>query len=107
MGDRRVGALQLISLKSLPKRRARYLRGPLHDDKSGALQMLHKALRDDLRYNLHRSPRRACGLGSRAPRRGGKVGRLGGREFTGVGRGRNKERGAPEGSAGVSAMRMT
>ena len=71
--------------------------------------MLHKALGDDPRHNLIGVPDALAALeAERVGERGGKVGRLFGREFTGVGSGRKKERGGPpEGSAGVIAMRIT
>ncbi len=53
--------------------------------------MLHKALGDDLRHNLIGVPDALAALvAERVGERGGKVGRLGGREFVRVGGARKK-----------------
>ena len=63
------------------------LRGPLHDDEAGVLQMLHKALGDDLGHDLVGVMDTLATLVSeRIGNRRGKVGRVGGRELVSVGR---------------------
>ena len=72
--------------RSPPKRRAADLRRPLHDDEAGALQVLHKALGDDLRHDLVGVVDALAALVSkRIGQRRGQVGRVGGRELVGVG----------------------
>jgi hypothetical protein len=43
-----------LAVKPSPQRRRADLSRPLHDDEAGALQVLRKALGDDLRHDLIR-----------------------------------------------------
>ena len=67
--------------KSPPKRCGADLCRPLHDNKAGALQMLHKPLGDDLRHDLVCIVDALAALvAERMSERCGKVGRVGGSE---------------------------
>ena len=79
-----------LAPESAPERRTASDRRLLHDHEAGSLKTLDQPLGDDLRHDLVSVVNAlAAGEAQRKGKRGGNVGRVGGREFVGVGHGGN------------------